>query len=204
MSFLKILEKVASVAVSVVTDAVSSGPVAISIKYMNMLNEHREKMTCDEKNMLDEAFRLYRKYESLNDRFKDDDYKYKQNKKLIDSKREIMNENIHKILVEYQKLSPEHYKELQEEHKNNHDLHHAIISSCTSNKVDSNIILLDSIKGFHKAIDEANGVISEKNKNLAELNELRNASKRPRDIAKQDFLNAAKNLKTFGNLYLKK
>lgn len=204
MSFFKIMEKVASVAMSVVTDAVSSGPVTISLKYMNMLNEHRSKMTCNEKNMLDEAFCLYEKYEPLNRKFKEDDYKYKQNKKIIDANKEKMNEYIHKTLVEYEKSNPAHYKELREEHKDNHALYRVIISSCTSNKVDSNIIYLDSIKELHKAIDEANGVISEKNKSLAELNELRNASKRPRDIAKKNFLNAAKNLKTFGDLYLKK
>ncbi|TKT99225.1 hypothetical protein FDW89_16200 [Citrobacter sp. wls830] len=204
MSFFKMLEKVASVAISIVGDAVSSGPVAVSLKYMNMLNEHRSEMTCHENDMLDEAFKLYRKYKPLNEKFKEDDYNYKQKKNLIDTHKEEINKNINLTLLEYKKLNPENYKELWETHKNSHDLYREIMSFCTSDQVDSDINFLDSTKEFHKAIDEANSIISDENKNLAELNRRRNVSKQPRDIAKQDFLDAARKLKSFGGLYLKK
>lgn len=204
MSFFKALGKVASVAISFLDDAVSSGPVTISLKYIDMLNEHRPKMTHDEKHMLDDAFRLFRKYEPLNEKFKDDDYKYKQVKKSIDANKENMNESIHLVLASYKKLSPEHYNELLTTHANISDLYRGIISSCMSSKADSDIVFLDSIKDFQKVIDEINSVISEGKKNLLKLEAHRNESKKPRDMAKRDFLDAAKKLKIFGDIYLKR
>ncbi|HGY3714690.1 TPA: hypothetical protein ACNVDX_000272 [Citrobacter gillenii] len=204
MSFFKALGKVASVAISFLDDAVNSGPVTISLKYMDMLNEHRPKMTYNEKNMLDDAFRLFRKYEPLNEKFKEDDYKYKQVKKVIDTNKEKMNESIHLVLASYKKISPEHYNELLINHKNISDLYRGVISFCTSSKVDSDIIFLDSIKDFQKEINEINSIISEENKNLLKLGAHKNESKQPRDMAKRDFLDAAKKLKIFGDEYLKK